>query len=362
MTTSVFTTPTIDNIYVDLDIVNNDINSHKRKKIQFNQTRTGSYLVNPQDYYMSIIRFNLETQNLPVFVPQITLGQVDKNLTIYSFTMQSGATIIQQFIQFIPQDLTINPASISQPLVKQDMGTSYYYVYSVQQLVLMLNTTLNNITQLLIPLNPQPFIDYEPSTALFNIFMPATTGAPQFDLYMNSALATLFSTFQLTYLGDNQPQGLDYKFVFNNVGKSNEVTINAISYIKNTQDASSLANINPVSSVVFLSRKIPVLPTLTPPSIPFHSLASSEDNTQGGNNYGNILTDFAVNIGLGNYYTPSIEYVPQPQYRRFDLFGSVPLYELDIGVYWKDRYSNLYQVFLNSGSGCNIKLLFERKI
>lgn len=62
-------------IYYDMNIINND-SAFPAQPVQFNykETRSNNFLLSPQDYFMSIVRFNLQTPTLPIFIPQINLN------------------------------------------------------------------------------------------------------------------------------------------------------------------------------------------------------------------------------------------------------------------------------------------------
>ena len=105
-------------IYMDLSIVNNDSDSSKPPaNLFFAETRDKAIIDNPQEWYLTVARFHLDTFScLPVFIPQIQLNQIvtptqpeDPNKTIYSFTMehaQAGQTgkFIQTYMTYTPQD------------------------------------------------------------------------------------------------------------------------------------------------------------------------------------------------------------------------------------------------------------------
>lgn len=61
--------------YFSLNLINND-SSYPAQPVQFSlkDTRSNDFLKSPQDYYMSIVRFNLQSPTLPLFIPQIDLN------------------------------------------------------------------------------------------------------------------------------------------------------------------------------------------------------------------------------------------------------------------------------------------------
>jgi hypothetical protein len=58
-----------------MNVINND-GSFPSAPVRFTykETRSNAYLLSPQDYFMSIVRFNLQTPTLPIFIPQINLN------------------------------------------------------------------------------------------------------------------------------------------------------------------------------------------------------------------------------------------------------------------------------------------------
>ena len=78
-------------VYVDLDVVNNDLTSDiSAPALKFQGTRTSPYIEGDSAYYLcSIIRFSIQTDNsLPAFIPKIVLGQEDVNKTVYAITLK----------------------------------------------------------------------------------------------------------------------------------------------------------------------------------------------------------------------------------------------------------------------------------
>ena len=58
-------------IYYDISIFNNDTSGDMPVNLAFTEQRSGGSLIeNPQDYYFSIVRFELDTPDLPVFIPR----------------------------------------------------------------------------------------------------------------------------------------------------------------------------------------------------------------------------------------------------------------------------------------------------
>lgn len=80
-------------IYYDMNVINNDSSfPAKPVRFQYKETRSNYFLGSPQDYFMSIVRFNLQTPTLPVFIPQINLNSNTNFGGTYPIQSMSGLT------------------------------------------------------------------------------------------------------------------------------------------------------------------------------------------------------------------------------------------------------------------------------
>jgi hypothetical protein len=74
-----------------MNIINNDSSFPAPPvRFQYKETRSNYFLLSPQDYFMSIVRFNLQTPTLPVFIPQINLNPDSNFGESYPIQSMSG--------------------------------------------------------------------------------------------------------------------------------------------------------------------------------------------------------------------------------------------------------------------------------
>lgn len=86
-------------IYYDMNIINNDSSFPAQPvRFQYKETRSNYYLLSPQDYFMSIVRFNLDTPTLPVFIPQINLNTNTNFGGIYPIQSMNGTSTTLPFL------------------------------------------------------------------------------------------------------------------------------------------------------------------------------------------------------------------------------------------------------------------------
>jgi hypothetical protein len=356
LTSNIYSTDA-DHIYYDINIVNHN-EKYTPIPLNFTEVRTQPFLDIPSNYYCSIVRFELSTPNLPVFIPHIQQGQNDINRTVYKFNIDDFTTNMSQHVSYIPSNTV--PEFIHSPFVNQDLSTTYYYVYSYSLWCDMLNNTLRGLMFLVNPTIKPPFFKYDSSTSLFSLYIPCdANGVALINLSMNTPLQLLFSTFPYDFNGYDALNNKNYTLKPVNFDKSNIQTISGVTYLEVIQEVTTIASMNPISSVVFTSLTLPIVSSLQgSPQLPNtnNSLFNS-----GNSNLSNTITDFIISMGNGNYYKPSIEYTPEAEYRLISMYGSSPLTNLDITVGWKDRYNNIRPFMLDHSMYCTIKILFRRK-
>jgi hypothetical protein len=342
--------------------VNTDI------QLRFNETRSQPYINCADNYYMSVIRFDVDTASLPVFIPQPIAGAPPSPLsgyfeTIYSFYINGNETKVQ----WIPQDLSI-PIPTVAPYSYSDY--QYFYCFSYNYFLDLLNTQISGAYG---GTGPAPFLRY--SAGNIDIIGSVNEWATDINggimgintLSFNPALYSLFSSFPaIKKISGN------YQILFvQNASGLNTITVEtaippAVSTpyqaIVTSTENSPLPIWNPVESVVFTTNLLPVVSELiakpqifgkAPVTGPF--VPPSNAQVQ------NILTDFASPLNYGVEYKPTISYTPVSEFRLTDMFDEKPVRDLDIQVFWKDYYGQLHPFILYSGGTATIKIMFRKK-
>ena len=145
--------------------------------VRFNETRDAPIVKDASQYYFSIIRFamNGPGKNLPLFIPLIQTNgynypvQPLPNLTIYyvsigyqqlwNYTDLNGVAQQKLFtitpnsvpVVYVPetQNLAAAPEPVSPAggIVKQDLSTRYYWVYTYKHWARLVNTALEEATK-----------------------------------------------------------------------------------------------------------------------------------------------------------------------------------------------------------------------
>jgi hypothetical protein len=364
--------------YYSVDMINNDTTgSRPLPALSFDEIRNSPYLSAPENYFLSVVRFSIQTPTLPVFIPQVELGQTNPNRLIYTFTMSytfGGNTYnFQQPIIYIPFDLS--QPTPAPPLTFQDLTSQYYYMFSYQQWTSMLNQALtdcfNGLNALVVgaggvlPTTNPPFLEFDPQNYVFTLNADelgyASTLPSPISLFCNSRLHTLLSSFQFIKYGDfGVANGRNFQFMIYNSNNLNQIILPSYTALQMYQENSTVALMNPIQSIVFTTSFLPVVPeNISVPKV--WGSDSRLFNSGNNSNIAPILTDFQVPFSPSNTYRPTIEYQPSGEYRLIDLYGISPLSSLELSVLWKDNFGGLHQFYLGSGCSASLKVMFRRK-
>ncbi len=379
-----------DLIYYDVAVSNLQNSNTKPQTFAYQDTRTTPFIMIPEEYTMSIIRFTCGTSSLPVFIPQIQPNQGDKDLTIYSVTLKYKALQVQTYIEWVPQDKSapLPPPPSRTQNQRQFNQEGYYncysYSYFIERVYAAFQKCFNDLNALVVlsgdvlPTIYAPLINWDPTTNSATMFAdtqaydvnPAIV-ADQIEVYMNAPLFSLFNSFPATYLGyEGITYGKNYKIPFIDIGGTNCVNIippgQAIPVppatyttwrgIVWTQEQSTTASWSPILSVVFTSNTLPIEANQVSTPIIF---SDNQNIVLGGNNsdFANIITDIVSEDGN---YRPNLVYNPSAEYRRISLKGNRPLYSIDLNIYYKIFTGELIPIKLFSGESVTMKILFER--
>lgn len=323
----------------------------------------------PDEWYMSIVRFSVPTAYIPIgLFPIAGPPNTDPNLSQLSVTLSYSGNDFQTFLIWVPQNTYLPvppPPSVSEGAVRNKY-VQYYSYYSVQHYLDILNTAFSTAFANLKALFPgapptePPFMSFTPSTGLFTLYAQTTyAGSNTISIYMNDFLYQQFKPcFNVINTGSNQPNGKNELFVVEDL-ITNQVTLPAPQgscYAMN-QEYNTIANWFNLTSIVFTTGSIPIRKEW---------LSTQEVNngqiTGSGSNFFPILTDFEIDIANGNEIRSFINYNPTAQYRYIDLQGKSPISTIDLQIYWKDNYDNLYPILIGPHDIATVKVLFEKKM
>lgn len=324
--------------YIDLQISNiEQISSKKRAITSFYQTSSKVLIPDTTNYKLSIIRFVLNTQSLPVFIPQMQLN--NRTQTTYSFTFEYNGQFYQQYMNYQPQVLNS---------VDSD---EYYYVLSYQWLIYLINNCinsgisgLNNLIALPSLTNPKMVMDLNTKICSLNIDNThfGYNEMNKINIYMNFQMYALFVSLPSCVVNKNQ-NGMDIQL--NNLISADQTKL--------TQEYCTTGLWNPVSSIVFTTNMIPIVSTSTPPIQEYKNGVSNSSATC---NFLNIITDFVGN-DLNFTQNGFMQYDSQNN-RYIALKDKQEIKNLDVNVYWINKLTGVMNpIYLGPSGFSSVKIL-----
>ena len=344
------------------------------------------------------------------------------NETPYTTTMSFlTGNVLYKFtapVVYTPNDLTTTPPiwnpNGAQALSLQEITSSYYWVYTYELFIQMVNNALTNVWWGLsgcvnannsntgatagtylptsytdggrVAVNqsykyPSPAMSWNQSnlTAILtgdnqtfstNVTSTQTINRPV-SMYFNQPLSTLFDSFPYLYSNVTPDSPLWSQLLFStNAGAGLYVVSNystsglitpAYTAIQIYQDHQTASLMNPVQSIVFTSTLLPVVMENVGTPLILNGTSTALVTLGSTANIFPVVTDFVVPFSSTNGYVPDITYVPSGEYRLVDLYGESPCNQVDIQVFWKNQYGLITPFTLGSGASGSLKLMFRRK-
>jgi hypothetical protein len=393
-------------VYYTLNFRNNGSNGEAEDaQVDYTETRNNPYLLEPDLYACSIIRFSLTTATLPIFIPQMSEGfqttdpsnVLTYQKTVYSVTMSYNGVESRKYVKYIPQTVGLSPSPNGD--VNAASTNPYYYVYQIAQFVVMVNNALAECYKAVVPLDASNnatkcpvYINWLDKQTQAIFFAPLAlvqepnyadqpnpvTPYKQLKVWFNAPLFNYFSSFQaekepFRLSNATSSNGKHFRFQWWNFYNSTEQTANtfippdflnrapsAEKYIAINQSYSTVPLMNPVKSIVFTTSLLPILPEIV--SAPQTIGGTTNFQNDGNNaNVQNVLTDFEVELVSGEETRPTVYYVPSAEYRMVDLQSNQPLTSIQLRVNWRNKFGALIPLLLGTDGNAQMKILFRRR-
>lgn len=328
-----------DHTYIDIQIKYNpdkDIGQNSSYAI-YNSTKTEPIINNPSEYHLVIDRFNISGFLLPTYI----------------YLPSEPGTVSLSYLGNI---YNANLIFDSRTTITETNDPSYYHIYEYQHYVDMINEAFKQaFSQIPIPPigSSAPYMTWDTDSQKFTLhaekaFYDETLAQP-IGVYFNDTLYRVFPFFPYF-----EQTAIFWQFVIRDYRNNTEV-IGGNDYLFLKQEAVGISYFNPVKGLVFTSQNIPVKNTYTQINNNVQFQNDSNASSMG------ILIDFKIDIINSLDQRKQLLYVPQQNYRRLDLYGTLPLRSIDIQIYWTDLFGNINPLRIPKSQDANIKLLFIRK-
>jgi len=382
---------------------------------EYEDNRSVPLIENPSDYYLSVIRYSINSASLPLFICPVIepIGDPNNpNYTPFNITIQVTDTgfLNSQNIQYIPTDNANIPLAPNSTR-KQDLSSTYYYVYFINDFLRMINITIEKVLSVIKLFDPA-FIGVDPIYFTYNekyekieLYVPnQTVGGDNVWLteYDNNGVPVFFpnsSARKLRFITNSnlyqylesfrvyvsRTPGLKSSFIFllddlknkNNYAAPPKVapslpvtqtplmfseaigTINTYytqnpPYFKYMQEYKMIPSTwQSVSTINILTASIPIDPQYIP-------AFTIENGNITGSNFRPILSDFIPDLHVVGGQRQIYQYEPKV-YNYIELKSTTPIYKIDLKLFWGDYSNRLFPMKIPSGRSNTIKLMFIKR-
>lgn len=346
-----------DRKYYNVAMANNEsANSYTLAfyKDNFNQ----QILKDPSKYYLSILRFQVPTADIPILIPEIqSFPNTDVNKTVYNVTLNwNGFTSGQVDVIFDTSFPNETPRAITatDPNPMKDPSV-YYFIYDYRHFIRIVNDafktayTLLNIAAGGIIVSSAPYITYNGTTYLMTLHCPPEylgTAVNPIEIFMNYKLSTFFGGTETLFYDFQSNLGVKYEVIdydgANFVGGQ---------YLM-AQQYPTLSQWNIFKSLQIASSFLPVENEIVP--VPSYL-------QQGVYNTLSIVKDFVPFYENGPEARSFINFRYNGAYELIDLNSNSSISTIDVAVYWLDRYGNRYILSIPYNQVLTIKFVFIKK-
>lgn len=345
-------TNTLDNIYLDISVTNNDSTSNY--PLSYYDNSSGNYINRCSDYYVSMIRFTIPTRLMKIFT-----FRSDS----YFVTLSYGGT-----------DSTAEVPYISFSATDTDRN-----VFRYQDFITMINTAFKTAFDNLIaiigvlpglPTSP-PELIYS-NTGFISFFYPigydTDSVTPTINIYMSTKLHNFFAdSIQIYHLGHNLPSKKDIQLLVQDyvTNRYYDPTTGVLTYYLTPQQINTLPIWYDFSGIAIITNSIPVAQTMQKTNKSRPASQQTSNNAAISSSIGNTsniraFVDFSI-INSDPTKLTNLVYIPQGPYRLVDLLSDQALSSVDLSVMYINN-DNTYTYFLLApGDTAKFKLLFIKK-
>lgn len=317
-----------------------------KTEMVYNKNNTEPIIKDIQSYKVAIARLTIPVGNLPItiFHSPNKDGFIDQNVTLYFYDGVYNYSTKQLFMK----------ANQTQFNTSQD---EYYWLYTYDELVEMYNIALKEAFDELsslctLPANSfAPFMNFNSKSQLFNIHFSLAYALPEpIKLFLNGPSMGLFSG-SLWYIEYKNPS--PFIGYFNLIVVKdyiiNRVIVDGNIYIKMEQTVITVDKINTLRSIQILCN-LPISQEVV--DYDYFSSQVTKKET--------VLRDIQVRFPKFNSIPKiTIDYDAN-NYFYINLNGNQDIRNIQLNIYWVDRFGTRRKMYLIGKEAAQIKLIFMK--
>lgn len=349
-------------IYFNASIRNDTDDFYKQASLDI--TRNQPFINNPSEYYLTISRFNIDASIMPLLIFTVVDNQPNPNLGNTKFTLRHtpSGTNFEQNLIYIPSttNIPVPPA----PIPKMDRTNPYYYVYTYNIMIEMMNTALqtafNNLKAAFpaISHTEAPYLKYDKDTELISLIVQYDYfSSNDVEIYANKNLQRFLEGIRVN-VNLNDSNNLFARFIINRIndnayakpGATIPTPPNNPDYLIMDGEYSTISLWPSFKEILFTTESLPIR---------LEYVQNADDS--GKNIQKPIITDFSPLIENAGEQRSIFRYFANGSYRLINLNNSSPLYRFDFKIWWVDNLDVIHPLYLRKGIKSDIKIAFFKK-
>ncbi len=355
-----------DNVYYNVEFLGAPITAYGQvQQMIYDVTLNDAIVNNSGSYYMSVVDFAIPLTSVPLMIFPVAPNSALTNASTLNLNFVVNGVVQPSFnVTFVPERLDLPQPNQNDPLIP--IITPYYFVYSYESMINMMNTTLTNAFNSMVAafpaivqsLNKAPFFTYDPSTQLISLITHisyATNTAPTDTvlIQVNSDLSVYLQGFSYNYL---KRSGLPFsQFNITSYGEngypSNVFPATITGYISTTESYVSIGSWSDLKKIIITTNSLPIAGE----SIARGATPGNIVNPQ------YILSSFTPQVEAAGEQRSTIYYNPSSQYRLIDIISDMEVRRIDVTIYWEDFRNNWYIMDLQPNDNATVRLFFGKK-
>ena len=328
--------------------------------LRYSDTRGSVIIDNVDNYSLSILRFSLDTSEVPLMIFPNTRYDNFQSPTY------SGTDDTYYYVCIEDGNGLFANASVTYT----NYGRTAPYIYNFNHFCDMLNTAIFTACSVVGNTIRVPYFEYNKATASIDLVCPVDYDMSinlHSKIYVNKNLYDLFckdfngsivevdaQRYYRIYVGGTGSNSITTQKVI-----SNGLVVNP-SIVPGYRMAtyhSNLGNMVACRAIVFTTSQIPVISEVTSDDL---DLVNDTSNSTS-----KILKDFELNVEEGNaIHTRGIQsFNIASEFQLTQLkSGGEALKYIDINGFWKDSHGRLHELYLPVGSLFSMKILFKLSV
>lgn len=336
-----------DVVYFNAELLNTSASDNLVCEV--NDVRAQPIIQRPEDWDMSIIRWNLTTSTIPPCSVDMT-GVID-GLGAQTKCVVSLSRGVDNFSSYVYLPL------------QEANGEFYSYVEFIRAVNEALGRAFSMISSP--SSSSQPYFSYSPVTQLISLYYQDTynTAPTPIKIYLNRLLYRYFVNIPANLMPiPNQEFQLDTSSICsvlippasNRYGFPNAINLLTGNVLQLSQQYDSMSQWGNCKTIYITTSSIPIVAenlTTNP----------TGENQSFGSSTSAIITDFDVSSISPLDAVSTLEYLPQAQYRMVSLRGLEPLTRINLKVFWTNYKGKAFPLSLPPNGYFSAKICFMKK-